>query len=244
MELISEEHDVDWVLGERLPEDKYDFILFWGDSNCEFFDYMNKYKGRKGICLTTDPHNMQNIQKLDVTFVESQPIFDQIRPWGFRCIKAFGTDTDFFKPDPTVKKDIEYFYPATFSPWKKQSEIAYLGKDLWCVGTMQPDGIDEFNKCKEKGVHLEVDYFPVEKIKDYYNRAKNVVIPAIHGSERTVLESMSMGIIPQVLHPENVRTSSYITEFIKSKYTDSREFILNNYSHYIYKNNLLKGILE
>ena len=242
MEIISKKHDVDWVLGEKLPEDKYDFILVWSDSNCEFFKHLNEYKGRKGICLTTDPTNMLNISKLDVTFVESQPIFDQIRPWGFRCIKAFGTDTDFYNPNPTIKKDIEFFYPATFSPWKKQGEIAHLGKDLWCVGIMQPDGLDEFNKCREAGVHVEVDYFPAEKIRDYYNRAKNTIIPAVHGSERTMLESMAMGIVPQVLHPENVRISSYITEFLNSPYTEPRDFILNNYSHTIYSQQLLKGI--
>ena len=37
-----------------------------------------------------------------------------------------------------------------------------------------------------------------EIYKDYYRKSQNVIIPAIHGSERTVLEAMSMDILPLV----------------------------------------------
>lgn len=234
------DHEIDWYLDEKLPKDEYDFHLIWGDSNCPAIKAVKDFKGRKGICLTTDPWNSTNLQNLDVVFVESEPIYQSVRQFGIRAIKAFGTDTDFFKPKK-VKKDIEYFYPATFSPWKRQSSIADLGDKLWCVGTIQPDGESEYNSCIKSGVHVEDGYFPAEKILDYYQRSLNVIIPAIHGSERTVLESMACNILPSV-NPENKRAHSYITEFSNSKYEKPRDFILNNYSHKLYAQKLLKGI--
>jgi hypothetical protein len=243
LDIINKKHQVSYFLDKTVPDvtDNFDFILLWDDSNSEFFKQIDKFKCRKGICLTTDPQNFDNLRKVDVVFCESQPVYDAVRSQGIRAIKAFGTDTDFFKPGK--KKDIEYFYPATFSPWKLQREIAYLGKELTCVGTVQPDGVFDLTKCKENGVNVITDYLPVSKIRDYYQRAKRVVIPAIHGSERTVLEAMSSGIMPVVLHPENKKTFSYLTELIESGLTP-REFVIKNYSHKVYAKNLLKGICE
>src|SRR3990167_10838178 len=117
---------------------------------------------------------------MNIIFAESEPVYNEVRALGLPVIKAFGTDTDFFKPKK-VKKTIEYFYPATFSPWKRQRDIAYLGNKLLCVGTKQPDGKLDYQECKKAGVKIEEGYFPVEKILNYYQRAKNVIIPAYHG---------------------------------------------------------------
>jgi hypothetical protein len=157
-----------------------------------------------------------------------------------RTIKAFGTDTDLFSP-AKKKKDLEYFYPATFSPWKRQSAIAHYGKDLLCLGTVQPDGGNEYQACEKNGVQIMEGYYPIEKIVELYRRAKNVPVPAIHGSERTVLEAMSMNIFPTV-NPENVRAKSYVNEFNDSEYERPRDFVVANYSHKVYARQLLKGI--
>lgn len=250
MEMIEKKHEVDWIIGKRLPDYDPDFLLFWDDSNSDVFNHLHKYKARKGICLTTDPHNLDNLRALDVVYCESEPIYNAVRSQGIRAIKAFGTDTDFFTPDNRMKKDIDYFYPATFSPWKKQSDIAYLGKDLVCIGTVQPDGIAEFEACRNAGVKIMDGYFPVETIRDYYRRSKKVIIPAIHGSERTVLEAMSCGVFPEVTNEKNVRTRSYVEEYLKWRQErvsqkggyDMRRFVLERYSHVTYAEQLLKGI--
>lgn len=241
MEIVGKKHDVDWFLDKEIPQKKYDFLLFWDDSNSEMFNHLDLGE-RKGICLSTFPTNVDNIKKLDVVFCESQPIYDFVRAQGVRAIKAFGTDTEFFSPSKATKT-LDFFYPATFSPWKRQSEIAYLGKQLLCVGTLQPDGQDELDACKEMGVQLKIGYFSPKKIRDYYRSAKNVIIPAVHGSERTVLEAMSTNILPIIVHPEeNTRANSYLEEYGNSPYDNPRDFVLNNYSHFIYADQLLKGI--
>ena len=267
IELIGKKHKVNWVIGKEYPEDVYDVILFWDDSNSAFFDKIDDYHCKKGLFLTTDPQNFDNLRKLDVVYCESQPVYDAVRAQGIHAVKAFGTDTDFFRPSNCKctchegylstnqpsgdhlgecykncngKKDIEYFYPATFSPWKRQSELAPLGDKLLCVGTVQPDGISELQKCLRTGVKVEEGYFPAEKILGYYQRSKKVLIPAIHGSERTVLESMACEIKPEV-NKENVRAYSYIKELEESG-LEPREFVVKNYSHKKYAEDILRGL--
>ena len=226
LEIIDKDHDVDWLLYDT-PKKEYDWILTWCDSNSNFSKDKFDHPAKRAIILTTHPSNYHSLMGFDVVFCESSVIYDECRMHGLRAVKAFGTDDNFFTPDDSVKKDIEYFYPATFSPWKLQSKIAHLGNKLTCIGTVQPDGEQEHAACVKAGVNVEVGYFPVEKIRDYYRRSKRVIIPAVHGSERTVLEAMSCGILPEVTNPANKRTKTYIDECGDM---NPREFIKKNYS--------------
>lgn len=246
IEEIGKEHEVHWFLDKQIPDPGHgwDFVLFWDDSNSQFFTEVHRYDCRKGMILTTDPHNFDNLRKIDVVFVESEPVYEAVRSQGIRAIRAMGTDTNFFKPKPKVVKDIEYFYPATFSPWKRQADIAHLGEKLLCVGTIQPDGVAEYEACQASGVRLEEGYFPVEKIRDYYQRSQHVIIPAVHGSERTVLEAMACDILPEVTNELNQRTLSYIKEYEASGEKNPRDFVVKNYSHKVFAQNLLKGVVH
>jgi glycosyltransferase involved in cell wall biosynthesis len=241
LEIIGKKHTLHWYLAEDClyVDDDYDFLLFWADSNDLLIKKYKDYKGKKGLCLTTDPHNIENLRNYDVIYCESEPVYDAVRAQGLHAIRAFGTDINFFKPDETREKDIGYFYPATFSLWKLQSKIAYLGKDLLCLGTLQPDGQNEIQACIDNKVSLKVGYFPAKHIRDYYQRSKRVIIPAIHGSERTILEAMACGIEP-VVNIDN-KAYSYIKEF-KVSGLSPREFVIKNYSHKKYAEDLLRGM--
>ena len=245
IEEISKIHTVDWFLDKQLPEnDDYDVILFWDDSNSPMFNELDKYpKAKKGIFLTTDPTNVENLKKLDWVFCESSVVYDMGKEHDLNMVRAFGTDTDFFCPDPKVKKEIEYFYPATFSPWKRQSEIASLGDRLLCIGTLQPDGVKELEACEKNNVKRIVGYLPVEEIRNWYRKAEKVIIPAIHGSERTVLEAMANNILP-VVNKENIKMTSYVFEFINNQqeYGSPREFVVSRYSHKTYAKSVLEAI--
>lgn len=239
---ISKEHQVDWYFDENLPEviAEYDAIIVWGDSNCSALSRLSGSKAKKALCLSTNPTNIENLKNVDVVFCESQLVYEEARRFGLRSVLAFGTDEEFYAPEKTTK-DIEYFYPATFSPWKRQSSIAKLGPKLLCVGTVQPDGLHEVEECKKRGVDVGIGYFPAEIIRNFYNRAKNVIVPAIHGSERTVLEAMSMNILP-IVEPTNEKAHSFVKEYNDSSSQSPRDFIINNYSHRKYAEQLLKGL--
>lgn len=242
IELLEKEHEVEWCFNEP-PTSNPDWILTWCDSNSQLSRFFSKYPAKRGIFLTTHPSNYHNLLGFDVVFCETSVIYDECRMRGVHAVRAFGTDEQFFTPGK-VKKDLAYFYPATFSPWKKQEDIAHLGNKLTCIGTIQPDGEYQYQVCKENGVNTEVGYFPPEKIRDYYQRTRNIVIPAVHGSERTVLEAMSCDLLPIVISPQNIRASSYIKEFQKSGLISPREFILKNYSAEKYKQSILKGMKD
>jgi hypothetical protein len=241
IEVIGETNDVDVWLGEdyKSINEDYDAYILWGDSNERTIDFFVDKKGKKTLILTTMPQDIENLRKYDVIFCESTPVYEEVRKHGLRAIKAFGTDTDFFVPNDR-EKDVEYFYPATFSPWKLQRNIAHLGDKLYCIGTVQLDGQEDLMACKDKGVHVAKGYFKVDHIRDMYQRARNVPIPAIHGSERTVLEAMASGIKPEV-NQENIKAYSYIRELEASGLTP-RDFVVKNYSHRKYAENIMKGI--
>lgn len=241
IEEMGKTWDVEMSLGEVFPEEKnWEAILIWGDSNCPFLDRIHEYNGKKGIILTTDPHTPENLKKLDTVFCESTPVYEAVRKFGLHAVKAFGTNTDFYTPKD-CKKDIQFFYPATFSPWKRQRDIAHLGKELWCVGTVQPDGQEDYDACVKNDVNIAKGYFKAEYIRDLYQRTKNIIIPARHGSERTVLEAMASGIVPEVAQ-QNPRARSYIEEFKSSGYVFPSDFVVNEYNHVEYAQKILSGL--
>lgn len=241
LEEIEKEHLVDYFFDENIPRDEYDGYILWGDSNCPAIERIGEYRGKKGLCLTTNPTNLRNLAYFDAIYCESTPVYEEVRRVGLRAINAFGTDTKFFTPDKSVKKDLWFFYPATFSPWKRQEDLAPLGKDLLCIGTLQPDGQAQLDACKQKGVQVRVGYFPAEDILHGYRRARMVIIPAIHGSERTVLEAMSCDILP-VVTSENKKARSYTEEFEQSDFSSPREFVLKHYNSKQYAQKILKGL--
>lgn len=245
MDLVAKQHKVTWFIDGEFPaEDIFDVVLFWDDSNSPFFKELHRYpSAKKGIFLTTDPTNVDNLKTLDWVFCESSVVEEMGKQNGLNMVRAFGTDTDFFCPDPKVEKDIEYFYPATFSPWKRQSEIASLGPKLLCIGTLQPDGVAELEACEKNNVQRIIDYIPVEKIRDYYRRSQKVIIPAVHGSERTVLEAMANNILP-IVNKDNPKMASYVFEFINNQqdYGSPREFVESRYSHKTYAKSILEAI--
>ena len=239
IEIISKDHNVDWVLGEE-PKDKYDFILVWSDQNAPILQ--KKYSCPMGLCYgSTFPPDASKLRNLKVIYAENSITQELLRRDGLRVIKAFGTDTEFFSPIDGIK-DIEYFFPATFSPWKRQGGISYLGSKLLCVGEIQPDGQHEYDMCKEAGVQLIGKYTPSIEIRDLYRRSQNVIIPSLYGSERTVLEAMSMNLRPMVQF-DNDRAMTFVNE-CKESGLEPRDFVINNYSAETYAQQLMKGILE
>ena len=242
MEILEKKYDVDWILGEIEPEDKYDFILVWSDDEPALLQ--KSYSCPMGLIYgSTFIPDVNKLRKVKVVYVENSITYELMRRDTIRAIRAFGTDTEFFSPDDT-KKDIKFFFPGTFSPWKKQRDIAYLGKDLTCVGEVQHDGQVDVRACVDNKVNVILTNVPGKEVRDFYRRARKVIIPADYGSERTVLESMSMDILPEVLSDKNDRAKTYLKEFEESGMKSPREFIKKFYSAEQYAKQIMKGIEE
>lgn len=263
-DILKKDHEVDFFLGTDFEiEDKYDFMLLWDSSHSGFIPKLKDYKAKKGLCLTTDLGiNIENLRNFDVIFAEAEPVYQAIRNEGIRCIKAFGTDIHFYNDEEKYRtKQFPAFYPATFSPWKRQALFAEaLGSDGVCLGTMQPDGVEIYEKCLQKGVRTLVGYVPAEIVREFYRMSKVVVVTAWEGSGRTVLEALAMNI-PIIVTRDNHKAVSYLREAghgalvdpdpkaiqaaywqLVNKKVNSRDFVIKNYSGEVFAKQLLKGM--
>jgi hypothetical protein len=244
MEVLEDrDHTVRWHLGldPQVPADS-NFILIWAESTTPAIEKVKDHPAKKGLLLTTDLGlSIEHLRAYDVVFAEAQPVVDAIKPHGIHVVKAFGTDTEFFSPITNARKEYEAFYPATFSPWKRQNLFAdkWLDKGL-CMGTVQPDGFDILRHVVEAKTHIYLGYAPAERVRDFYRRSRVVDITGWEGSGRTVIEGLSMGMAVRV-SPDNHKCLSYLKEWEKSGLTP-REFAQKYYSEEVYADQLLKGM--
>ena len=259
LNLIGQKHQVDWYLESYVPDDSYDWIIPWGVGSLTFNYSIEKYKGRKALLCAGHPDDLENIDKFETVFVESPEVYEQMKEHCKQIILAFGTDTDFFKPTEN-KKMFDAFFPATYSPWKRQRlfGLAIGSRGLTC-GYMQPDGVEDYKTCVENNTYTLVGILPTVLIAQLYNMSRTCVVPAWHGSERTVLEAMSTNI-PLVVVKDNILACSLVTDvcikvdpnpqalregFYRAleKKVNTREYVIENYSHIIYAEKLLRVLL-
>ena len=243
--IVLQNHIVDWYLDE-LPTQKYDAVVIWADSNDHTILKVKGLADVYALILTTELGlNIANLRNYDIVFCEAQPVYEKIRATGLRAVKAFGTDTRFFDPFvvPYQKNNLnwEAFYPATFSPWKRNNVFAdkYREKGL-LLGTVQPDGFDILVHCITRKANIMVGYYPSEFLRSLYLMSEIVDIAGYDGSGRTVLEALSMGLTVEAA-PDNNKCQSYLQEWRDSG-LDSRQFILKNYSEKIYASQILRGL--
>ena len=260
MDLIGMDNQVDWYLDGEYPEDKYDWILPWGVGSIKFNKTIEKYSGRKALLCAGHPQDTDNFNKFEAIFAESPSVYEQIRAKGYRTILAFGTDTEYFKPRKR-KKIIDAFYPATYSQWKRQDLFTEaLGSRGLTCGTIQPDGVDLYERCLANNTYALAGLMPSRLVAEMYNLARCCVITSWHGSERTLLEAMSSNC-PVVITRDNELTCSLANDEVirvdptpegiwngvqeaLEKRVNTREYIFENYSHNIYAERIKKVLYD
>lgn len=266
LEIIGKKHQLDWFLEDDVPDDSYDWILPWGVGSLPFNNTIEKYKARKALICAGHPDDLANIDKFNCVFVESPAVYEKMKPFCQRIVLAFGTDTDFFRPpnqfhEEPIKKMFDAFYPATYSPWKRQDLFAKAleGYKAMTCGVIQLDGVNLYQECEQRGIYTMAGLVPTKLIAQLYNMSKVCVITSWHGSERSALEAMATNI-PLVVTKDNELVCSLVSDqcfvaepspegvreaFLKaldSKVT-TRDYIKEKYSHYIYARKIL-DVLE
>ena len=259
LDLIGKEHQVDWYFGDDEPEDVYDWILPWGVGSLPINFKLDNYKrARKALLCAGHPDDLANIEKFECVFVESPAVYEKMKSHCKKIVLAFGTDTSFFRPR-NLPKIIDAFYPATFSPWKRQKLFAEaVGEHGLACGTVQPDGVEHLDACKLHFTHTLAGFVPTAMVARFYNMTKVCVITSWHGSERTALEAMASNT-PLVVTKDNELTCSLLTdECLKvdpeplaiwqavsdslNKKVDTRDYVIKNYSHVSYAQKILEGL--
>lgn len=243
-------------------------LLNWKpDAILGFSDFSRPYlKALEGkgipiaLCYTggryTDYKDIPNL-----VFVESASYVDWMKPMGINVIQAFGTNTDLFKPlkEPKVW---DAFFPATGAAWKRHGLFAEAMKDKGLVcGWWQPHEPQCLEVCIEHGTAV-LHHQMAESMAYLYNMARTVVITSsdVGGSQRSVLEALASNI-PVIVMNDSTMTSEYIRECgtgaivepepsairraveeWKDKTPNTREWIMKNYSEYIYADKVKAGI--
>jgi glycosyltransferase involved in cell wall biosynthesis len=200
----------------------------------------------------------------DLVFTESKSYIDWMKSIGVkRVIQAFGTNTELFKP-ATMPKVWDGFFPATGAAWKRHWLFAEALKERGLVcGWWQPHEPQCLEVCIKNGCCVLHHQMP-ESLYYLYNMARTVVITSedVGGSQRSVLEAMAMNI-PVIVMADSTMTTEYVREAgegaivepnieeirkavdeWKDKKVNTREWILANYSEYIYADKVRDGILS
>lgn len=241
---------------------KPDAILYFSDLSRPIIEELNDYPCPKAICYSGG--RFTNYERMvDLIFVESKTYVKWFAERGIKAIQAFGTNTELFKPY-NQPKFFDAFFPATFASWKRHHLFAEAmgDKGLLC-GWWQPNEmiiIEKAFKCRTGVLHHQI----AESIALLYSMAKVVLVTShdTGGSQRTVLEAMACNI-PLVVMSDSTMTSEYVreagegmicepnvedirkaVEIMKDKKVNTREWIMKNYSEYVYADKVRDGILS
>lgn len=200
----------------------------------------------------------------DIIFVESQVYYDRFKARGRNVVKAFGTNTEIFKPIPEQPKIFDACYPATMATWKRHYLFAEaLGSRGLVCGWWQPHEPHCWQVCQKYGTAL-LHHQNAESVNLIYNMSRTCVITAdsTGGCQRTVLESMACNV-PVIVTVDSDKTTEFVracgvgeivypepeairqaVEKWKNQKVSTREWILNNYSEKIYASKLKEGIMS
>ncbi len=259
----------DILQSENLVRDMHelvpDVILHFGDMTRPNARPLKELGIPMAICFTGGEPINYNTYMFDHVFVESQVYYDAFKAKDVPVSIAFGTNTELFTPVEGQPKTFDTIFPATFASWKRHSLYAEATRNMrsLAVGYMYEDHEQEcWQECLRMGTMI-MPHVSANSLRYLYAASKVCVVTSESsgGSQRTVLEAMAMNLPLIVtdsdkfdyLTKEVYRCepdADEIRHYIKAILGDgeeweinTREHILNNYSHVTYADKLEKGLL-
>jgi len=251
------------LLAKEILDFKPDAILFFADFTRPTIPHLAGKGIPMALCLAGGTFR-NYVDAFDLIFVESEVYKNQLESEGKNVIKAFGTNTELFKPikQPKIWDAI---FPATFARWKRHYLFAgATGNTGLAVGWIyQGHETECWQVCQEKGT-MVLPYVDAETLNYLYNASRTCVITSdkTGGSQRTVLETMATNI-PVIVMADSDKTTEYVKECgigeivepsveaiqkavekWKNKQVNTREWVIKNYSAEIYAKKLKEGILS
>lgn len=263
MRLIEQEHEVTYhEPDEDLPT--VDLILFW-EAPLTFtspewgaaYRKVQQSPQRKALLFAGGPIKPEWLQGFDHVFVESKVNEDEFNALGIRNSRAFGVNTDIFRPI-NLEKHFKSVTHGTCASWKRQWLVCQaLGSDALVFGQPQdadPRPFDECRACNSR-VMLEQDY---ETTNLFLNSADVGVncADAWGGGQRATLECMACDL-PVVVMADSPKNREFIEEAGIGAVSDpspeaireavegligtrgGRDYVLSKWTPEAYKNALL-----
>lgn len=254
LELLD--HSICYHLDGLLGDHKPDVLFAWGGSFAPTTETARKYSGKSILFFAGGGIEPKYFEGIDVVCFENELHTQEARMKGIKCLTAFGTDTQTFKPMKQPKV-FDVIYPGAFGLWKRKDLFAQATKNLraFTLGNIQPHEMQCFDVCVDNGVAVSAD-IPQENLPYFYAMSKTVCVlpvPEI-GGQRTVLEAMAMklptivpvdaplvveyakhgGIIVET-HPEEIKWA--IESQLHSVNQEGYEYVMDNLTekHYAKK---------
>lgn len=189
-------------------------ILCWGDCTRPNAEPLSELNIPMALCFaggSPEGHTQRFFQHF---FVESQSYKEKFELLGCSVSTAFGTNTELFKPLPEQQKKFDVIFPATYAGWKRHHIYAEATKDLLSLTAgyiISPD--DPIIGWVQKTGSIALPHVSSEVLRNLYAASKTCCVTSFYtgGSQRTVLEAMSMGL-PVVAMKDSDKTSEYLYE--------------------------------
>ncbi len=266
-------HEYEWRLQHpcvelRFSTDPKKAILEWKPDAVLFFcdfsrDLLGDFKDVGipiAMCLTGGLFDTY-IDVPDIIFVESTSYIDWLSAKGYKATRAFGTNTELYKPYKQPKV-FDAIFPATFAGWKRHHLFAEaMGPRGLACGYWQPHEPQCVDICYEYGTAV-LHHQGAESIAQLYNMAKTCLVTSASngGSQRTVIEAMASNIpvivtgdseknsefiqecgVGAIIEPDSNKLRAAVDEW-KDREVNTRDFIIKNYSEFTYADKLRDGI--
>lgn len=268
MRLIEQEHDVTYHEPDEDITD-VDVILFW-EAPCTYqsaewgkaYQKVQQNPIKKALLFAGGPIKYEWVKGFDLVFVESKINEKEFEEIGVPWKRAFGVNTDVFKPEVYTKVYTTVTH-GTSASWKRQWLVCRAMRNQALVfGQRQQHDTYPFDECENcySTILQEADYETTNKL---LNSAYVSVNCAEYwgGGQRATLEAMACDL-PVVVMEDSPKNREYVeesgygavvppeperikeaVELLKGT-TGGRDYVMSKWTHHHYAANLLEGIKQ
>lgn len=266
LRLIEQKHTVTYHEPDEDIRD-VDVILFWeAGITYQSAEWGHAYRKvqqnpiKKALLFAGGSIKYEYFKGFDLVFVESRINEEELSAIGIPWMRAFGVNTDVFKP-LNVPKTHTTVTHGTSASWKRQWLVCKaMREEALVFGQRQEHDTRPFDECAEckSTVMGEASYEDTNKLLNSAHVSVNCA-DFWGGGQRATLEAMACDI-PVVVMEDSPKNREYVEEagiglvvppepeHIKiaveqlKGITGGRDYVMSKWTHHHYAENLLKGI--
>lgn len=221
MKVLERTHDVryfDFPLTDTIHDFNPDVVLYW-EAPCTYAgkDRDNYYSVqelpyKKALLFAGGPIKEEWLGGFDLFFVESALNEQEFEALGKPWHRAFGVNTQIFKPEQQPKV-FSGIFPATCASWKRPWLGAEaLGAKYAVMGRYQETDPIGFDRVRKAG-GLVLPELSAQAVASMMNASDWVVNTSDYwgGGQRATLEAMSCGV-PVIVMEDSPKNREYVEE--------------------------------
>ena len=201
---------------DDIPEDAV--VLYWeapcttNGPNKANYDRIHNLPNKKLLLFAGGPLDKKWVEHFDLVVVESKINEEECDKLGVPHARAFGVNTDVFKPLDAPKRWLGQAH-GTCASWKRQWLLCQaLGKEACVFGAFQPTDSKPFDECRkcESAVIEEMPYDTAAILLNSTHVSVNCA-DFWGGGQRATLEAMACDI-PVVVMKDSPKNREFVEE--------------------------------